>query len=97
MVAYDPRPEAVAALAGEGASGASSIGDMVKQLTPPRAVWVMVPDGEPTETTVNAVAETLSPGDVIIDGGNSNYKDSARRAAALKERGLEYLDVGTSG
>ncbi|MBI4282281.1 MAG: decarboxylating 6-phosphogluconate dehydrogenase [Chloroflexi bacterium] len=97
VVVYDPRPEAVQALAQEGAAGASSVANLIVQLTPPRAVWVMVPAGEPTESTINAVAEALSPGDAIIDGGNSNYKDSIRRAAALAERGLSFLDAGTSG
>ena len=70
---------------------------MVEQLAAPRAVWVMVPDGEPTETTVNAAAEALSPGDVIIDGGNSNYKDSVRRAAGLAKQSIDFMDAGTSG
>ena len=97
VVAYDPKEEAVQAIAKEGALGVSSIADLSAQLTPPRAVWVMVPSGQATESTVNAVAEALSPGDVIIDGGNSNYKDSVRRAAALAERDLVFLDAGTSG
>ena len=97
IVAYDPREEAVQALAQYGAAGASSIAALVAQLAAPRAVWVMVPSGEPTETTISAVAEALPPGDVVIDGGNSNYKDSMRRAAALAERGLLFLDAGTSG
>jgi len=97
VVAYDPRAEAVEALTQSGATGASAIQDLVDQLTPPRAVWVMVPAGEPTEGTVNAVADTLTRGDVILDGGNSNYKDSMRRAAALNDRGISFLDVGTSG
>ena len=70
---------------------------MVEQLEPPRAAWVMVPSGEATETTIGALAEALSPEDVIIDGGNSNYKDSVRRAASLAQRGLRFLDAGTSG
>ena len=97
VVAYDPRAEAVQALAQEGAAGASSVTNLIEQLSPPRAVWVMVPDGDPTETTINTVAESLSPGDAVIDGGNSNYKDSIRRAAALAEKGLFFLDAGTSG
>jgi len=79
VVAYDPKQETVEAIVKEGALGVSSIADLSAQLTPPRAVWVMVPSGQVTESTVNAVAESLSPGDVIIDGGNSNYKDSMRR------------------
>ena len=97
VVAYDPKAEAVEALAQNGATGASSLKDMVEQLVAPRAVWVMVPSGETTENTITAVADELSSGDVVIDGGNSNYKDSMRRAAALGERGLLFLDAGTSG
>ena len=97
VVAYDPKAEAVETLAQNGATGASSLKDMVEQLVAPRAVWVMVPSGETTENTITAVADELSSGDVVIDGGNSNYKDSMRRAAALGERGLLFLDAGTSG
>ena len=97
VVAYDPRPEAVQALAQEGASGAASLQDLVSGLAVPRAVWVMVPAGDPTESTINSLAQVLSPGDVVIDGGNSNYKDSVRRATALKEKGIAFLDAGTSG
>ena len=97
VVAYDPKEEAVQAIAEEGALGVSSIADLSAQLTPPRAVWVMVPSGQVTESTVSAVAEVLSSGDVIIDGGNSYYKDSVRRAASLAEKGLVFLDAGTSG
>ena len=97
VVAYAPRVEQVQASVQQGAVGASSIAELVEQLATPRAVWVMVPSGEPTESTINAVAGVLSPGDVVIDGGNSNYKDSMRRAAALKRRSLSFLDAGTSG
>ena len=97
VVAYAPGAEQVQASVQQGAVGASSIANLVEQLAPPRAVWVMVPSGEPTESTIDAVAGALSPGDVIIDGGNSNYKDSMRRAAALKRRSLSFLDAGTSG
>ena len=97
VVAYDPNENAVQASIGVGVAGASSLIDLVGQLTPPRAVWTMVPSGQLTEDTINAVAGTLSQGDTIIDGANSNYKDSVRRAAALKERGLSFLDAGTSG
>lgn len=96
-VVYDPRPEAVEALVRQGAVGASSVADLASKLTPPRAVWVMVPPGEPTEDAISKAADALSPGDIVIDGGNSNYKDSQRRAAALRERGIAFLDVGTSG
>ena len=97
VVAYDPRPEAVEALEAEGSSGASSLGEMVSKLTLPRAVWIMAPVGEATESAIEEVAALLESGDTIIDGGNSNYKDSMRRAASLKERGIDFLDVGTSG
>ena len=97
VVAYDLRPEAVEELEGEGATGAASLADLAAQLTAPRAVWVMAPAGEPTERTLVALAGSLSEGDIIIDGGNANYKDSMRRAAMLKEKGLDFLDAGTSG
>ena len=97
VVVYDPRIEAVQALSQQGAVGATSIAHLIEQLTQPRAVWLMVPSGEPTESTINTVADELSPGDVVIDGGNSNHKDSMRRAVALAGRGFLFLDVGTSG
>jgi len=97
VVGYATNAEAVEALVQQGGAGASSVADLVTKLTTPRAVWVMVPSGETTENTINTVANALSPGDVIIDGGNSNYKDSMRRAATLAERGILFLDAGTSG
>ena len=97
VVAYDPREEAVQDMVQRGAAGASSISDLAGKLAPPRAVWIMVPAGEPTESTIDSVADVLSAGDVIVDGGNSNYKDSIRRASALKDRGISFVDVGTSG
>ena len=97
VVGYAPNAEAVEALVQQGGAGASSVADLVTKLTTPRAVWVMVPSGETTENTINTVANALSPGDVIIDGGNSNYKDSMRRAATLAEIGILFLDAGTSG
>lgn len=97
VVAYDIRQEAVQALVQQGATGASSISDLVMKLAPRRAVWVMIPAGEPTESTIKTLADALLPGDVVIDGGNSNYKDSMRRAVALAEKGIVLLDVGTSG
>ncbi len=96
-VVYDVNPGAVAALVAEGAVGASSLEDLAAKLDGPRAVWVMVPAGAITAKTVDAVADVLSAGDVIIDGGNSHYHDDITRAAALAERGIGYLDVGTSG
>jgi 6-phosphogluconate dehydrogenase len=96
-VVFDVNPDAVTTLAGEGAEGATDLAGLAAKLTPPRAVWVMVPAGEITEKTVAAVAEQLSAGDVIIDGGNTYYRDDIRRAAELAERGIEYIDCGTSG
>ena len=97
VVAYDPNPDAVSGLSAQGAAGASSLDDLVGQLDAPRAVWVMVPAGAPTEDTVNTLADKLSAGDAVIEGGNSYYRDSIRRAAALKESGLHFMDAGTSG
>jgi 6-phosphogluconate dehydrogenase len=97
VIAYDPNDEALQNLVQYGAAGATSIANLVTQLSAPRTIWVMVPAGEPTENTVETLKEALAPGDVIIDGGNSNYKDSMRRAETLKERGVFFLDAGTSG
>jgi 6-phosphogluconate dehydrogenase len=96
-VVSDLQTESVRGLEREGAKGASSIEDLVRKLTPPRAVWVMVPAGSPTEEVVKQVGERLQTGDVLIDGGNSYFKDDIRRAAALAARGVHFLDVGTSG
>ena len=97
VVVMDRNPIAVAAVVTHGAVGAQSIGELVEKLAVPRAVWIMVPSGSPTEETVQALADALLPGDAIIDGGNSNYKDSIRRSAELKKRGIDFVDVGTSG
>ena len=96
-VVYDRSPEAVKALEQEGAQGASSLEDLTKKLTGPRAVWVMVPAGGPTESTVQSLAALLSAGDAIIDGGNSFYKDDVRRSQEVFKKGIHYLDAGTSG
>ncbi len=96
-VVYDVSPEAVAALAAEGATGASSLDDFVAKLDAPRRAWIMVPAGEITETTVRDLASRLEAGDTIIDGGNSYYRDDIRRAADLSARGIRYVDCGTSG
>ncbi len=97
IVAYDVNPEAVAALAGEGAEGASSLRELASKLSAPRSVWVMVPAGEITEQTVADVAAELKAGDAIVDGGNSYYRDDIRRAAKVGESGIDYVDCGTSG
>jgi 6-phosphogluconate dehydrogenase len=96
-VAYDVSPEAVAALETEGATGATSLADLVEKLEAPRAVWVMVPAGEITRTTIDQLASHLSAGDTIIDGGNSYYRDDIRRAGVLREKGIHLVDCGTSG
>jgi len=97
VVVYDPIEEAVKTLTEEGATGAGSVAELVGKLAAPRVVWVMVPAGDVAESVINALAVELTAGDTIIDGGNSNYKDSMRRAAALAEKGFHFLDVGTSG
>jgi len=96
-VGYNRTPDAVAALAAEGAVGASSLEDFASKLSAPRVAWVMVPAGEVTENVISALAGVLEPGDVIIDGGNTHYHDDLRRAAALREKGIHHVDVGTSG
>jgi 6-phosphogluconate dehydrogenase len=96
-VVFDVNPDTVSALEGEGATGAGSLEDLAAKMSAPRAVWAMVPAGEITEKTVAAIAEQLESGDAVIDGGNSYYRDDIRRAAELGERGIDYLDVGTSG
>jgi len=96
-VVFDRNPENVKQLTLEGATGTGSVEEFVKHLTRPRAAWVMVPAGTPTENTVMAVAGLMESGDVVIDGGNSYFKDDVRRAEALKELGIQYMDVGTSG
>ncbi|MFV1987328.1 MAG: phosphogluconate dehydrogenase (NAD(+)-dependent, decarboxylating) [Gemmatimonadota bacterium] len=97
VVTYDLRREAVEAAVANGAEGADSIEDVVARLTSPRVVWIMVPAGGPVDGTIGSLVEHLEPGDVIVDGGNSNYKDSVRRAAELGDRGIGYVDAGTSG
>jgi 6-phosphogluconate dehydrogenase len=98
VIAFDRSAEAVAASVAKGAVGASSLADGVSALGPGRKiVWVMVPAGAPTQSTLDALVELLAPGDIVIDGGNSNWKQTQARAAALAERGISMLDAGTSG
>src|SRR5919198_4122010 len=95
-VAYDTNPESVSQLAGEGAVGADSLEDFVAKLDKPRVAWVMIPAGI-TDKVVQQVADLMEDGDIIINGGNSNYREDYDRAAALRPRGIHYVDVGTSG
>lgn len=97
VVAYNRSPGPVRELEREGAVGAYSLEELVQRLSPPRAVWLMVPAGDAVTQHIEALMPLLSPDDTVIDGGNSNYKDSMRRAQALQARGLHFLDVGTSG
>ncbi len=98
VVGWARSAETVAEVVREGAIGATSLADVVARLeSKPRAVWVMVPSGDPTEETIRQLAGLLQPGDTVIDGGNSNYKDSVRRAAILAERKIDFVDSGTSG
>jgi 6-phosphogluconate dehydrogenase len=97
VVVFNRSPGPVQEAARVGAIPSTSVEDLISKLQTPRAVWVMVPAGQPTDDMINKVADSLSPGDVIIDGGNSNYKDSIRRGEAMKARNLHFVDVGTSG
>lgn len=97
VVAFDLNEEAIATAEGEGATGARELAELVSKLSAPRVAWVMVPAGDPTEKTIQDVASSMEAGDIIIDGGNSNYKESQRRGAELKEKGIHFVDVGTSG
>jgi 6-phosphogluconate dehydrogenase len=97
VVAYDLSPELIKQAESLGARGAPSLDVLISKLKPPRAIWIMVPSGAPTESTVNNVASLLQSGDILIDGGNTHFHDDVRRAAVLKTRGLHYVDAGTSG
>jgi 6-phosphogluconate dehydrogenase len=97
IVAYDTSRDRVEQLASAGARGAESLDDLVAQLAAPRAVWVMVPHGEPTTLTVQALLSRLKPGDIVVDGGNSRYTDSQAHAASCRDRGVHFLDIGVSG
>ena len=96
-VVHNRSPKPVADLVKDGAIGASGLGDMRGKLDEPAIFWVMLPHGKPTEDMIAAVAQIAAPGDIVIDGGNSFYKDDIRRAKALAEKGIRYLDVGVSG
>jgi 6-phosphogluconate dehydrogenase len=97
VVVFDRSQDLVKQAEGEGCVGAASLADLVGKLSAPRAVWIMVPSGAPTEETVQAVGLLLQSGDIIIDGGNTRFHDDVRRAAELKKRGITYIDAGTSG
>jgi len=97
VVVYDRSSDLIKQAEGQGAIGSSSLADLVSKLSAPRAVWVMVPSGAPTEETIQAVAALLKPGDTIVDGGNTRFHDDVRRAAELKKKGIHYVDAGTSG
>ena len=97
LVVSDLSPDAVKGLAGEGAVASSSLDDLVGKLTAPRAVWIMVPSGDATEKTVQTLLGRMQPGDTIIDGGNSYFKDDVRRSKICAAKGVQYVDVGTSG
>ena len=97
VAVFDRNADVVATAAADGARGAASLAELVGKLDAPRAVWVMVPSGDATESTIMALAGELSAGDTIIDGGNSNYKDSMRRGVTLAQHGIAFVDAGTSG
>ncbi len=97
VVVYDRSPEAIAKYAALGAKPGNSLDDMMSQLQSPKVVWIMVPAGKPVDETIAAVSGAMSPGDIIIDGGNSNFHDSKRRAAELAAKKIEFIDSGTSG
>jgi 6-phosphogluconate dehydrogenase len=97
LVVYDRSADAVAAHVTTGVKGAKDLADVAQQLAPRRVVWVMVPAGAPVESTIEELVPHLARGDIVIDGGNSNFRDSLRRAQALKPQGIEFVDVGTSG
>ena len=97
VVSYDRSAEAIQRVVDIGGVGAHSLSDFVKQLAPPRIIWMMVPSGAPVDQTIEQLLPNLSKGDILVDGGNSNYKDSIRRAGKLFEQGMHFVDAGTSG
>ncbi|MEM9949543.1 MAG: phosphogluconate dehydrogenase (NAD(+)-dependent, decarboxylating) [Cyanobacteria bacterium P01_D01_bin.36] len=96
-VVFNRTPDKVRQLEGEGATGSENLDDFIQKLEKPRCIWVMVPAGEPTEAMVQQLSEKLEPGDIVIDGGNSYYKDDVRRGQIMQAKGIHYVDVGTSG
>jgi 6-phosphogluconate dehydrogenase len=97
VVAFDHHEESISEAEGRGATGARSLEEMVQKLEKPRAVWIMVPSGDPTQQTVDKLGELLDEGDMVIDGGNTRWTDDKKRAAELEPKGIHYVDVGTSG
>ena len=97
IISYDRSPEAIQRVVDKGAVGSRSLADFMQQLSQPRAAWLMVPSGDPVDQTIEQLLPQLAKGDVIIDGGNSYYKDSIRRAEKLKQQGIYFVDAGTSG
>lgn len=97
VVGTDPNPEAVETLANQGGVAVKSLDEMIDRLEPPRIAWIMVPAGDPVDETLSDLMPKLSRGDVVVDGGNSNYKDTLRRGEAIAEQNVQFVDVGTSG
>ena len=97
VIVYDRSPDAIAQSVALGAVGAASLSDLVGKLAPPKAVWMMIPAGAPVEQTIAELTPIMQPGDILIDGGNSNFHDSKRRAEEVAMKGIRYLDAGTSG
>jgi 6-phosphogluconate dehydrogenase len=97
VIGYDRAPEPAARLREHGGGAASSVEDLARQLTPPRAIWLMIPAGAPTHQQIVELAGLLAPGDIVLDGGNSFYQDSIAHAALLSEHGIRFMDVGVSG
>jgi 6-phosphogluconate dehydrogenase len=97
VISYDRLPEAILRVVDKGAIGAHSVADFTQQLSSPRTIWLMVPAGDPVDETLEQLLPHLEKGDILVDGGNSNYKDSIRRGGKLREQGMHFVDVGTSG
>jgi 6-phosphogluconate dehydrogenase len=97
VIVFDRSPDAIAAVGGKGATAASSLEDLGQKLKAPRIFWLMIPAGPPVDDTIQRLSGVISPGDIIVDGGNSNYKDSIRRAETLRSQQVEFLDCGVSG